>query len=152
MLILQWQIAGLPKDYFSVDNGVIVTNARRWALMIDPQGQACKWIRNMEKKNKLVVIKYSDINYLRSIQSAVQAGLPCLLENVGENLDPGKWSVENLHPDKQFLKNLDLGEWFLKKIDPAGELFKPAGLCRPDLCATHTCHVLCRIDPCATHT
>jgi ATP-binding dynein motor region len=57
--------------------------------MIDPQGQAGKWIKNMEKRNKLVVIKYSDINYLRSIQSAVQAGLPCLLENVGENLDPG---------------------------------------------------------------
>ena len=30
--IRQWQIAGLPKDYFSVDNGVIVTNARRWVM------------------------------------------------------------------------------------------------------------------------
>jgi hypothetical protein len=35
--IRQWQIAGLPKDPFSVDNGVIVTNGRRWPLMIDPQ-------------------------------------------------------------------------------------------------------------------
>ena len=35
--IRQWQIAGLPKDQFSVDNGIIVTNARRWPLMIDPQ-------------------------------------------------------------------------------------------------------------------
>ena len=55
--IRQWQIAGLPKDYFSVDNGVIVTNARRWALMIDPQGQAAKWIKNMEKENNLCAIK-----------------------------------------------------------------------------------------------
>ena len=55
--IRQWQIAGLPKDYFSVDNGVIVTNARRWALMIDPQGQAAKWIKNMEKENNLIAIK-----------------------------------------------------------------------------------------------
>ena len=40
-----------------MDNGVIVTNARRWALMIDPQGQAAKWIKNMEKENNLVAIK-----------------------------------------------------------------------------------------------
>ena len=58
--IRQWQIAGLPKDYFSVDNGVIVTNARRWALMIDPQGQAAKWVKNMEKENNLVAIKARD--------------------------------------------------------------------------------------------
>ena len=39
-----WQIAGLPVDSFSTDNGIIVMNARRWPLMIDPQGQANKWI------------------------------------------------------------------------------------------------------------
>ena len=53
----QWQISGLPKDAFSVDNGVIVANARRWPLMIDPQGQASKWIKSMEKDNDLAVIK-----------------------------------------------------------------------------------------------
>ena len=35
--IRQWQIAGLPKDPFSVGNGVIITNGRRWSLMIDLQ-------------------------------------------------------------------------------------------------------------------
>jgi len=33
-----WQIAGLPIDNFSIDNGIIVCNSRRWPLMIDPQG------------------------------------------------------------------------------------------------------------------
>jgi len=37
--IRAWQIAGLPVDSFSVDNGIIVTNSRRWPLMIDPQGR-----------------------------------------------------------------------------------------------------------------
>ena len=55
--IRQWQICGLPKDAFSVDNGVIVANARRWPLMIDPQGQASKWVKQMEKDNQLEVIK-----------------------------------------------------------------------------------------------
>ena len=37
--IRAWNIAGLPVDSFSVDNGIIVNNSRRWPLMIDPQGK-----------------------------------------------------------------------------------------------------------------
>lgn len=42
--IRAWQIAGLPIDNFSMDNGIIVSNSRRWPLMIDPQGDdlACR--------------------------------------------------------------------------------------------------------------
>ena len=40
---------------FSLDNAIIVTNSHRWPLMIDPQGQANKWIKNMEKPNSLQV-------------------------------------------------------------------------------------------------
>lgn len=36
--IRAWNIAGLPVDSFSVDNAIIVSNSRRWPLMIDPQG------------------------------------------------------------------------------------------------------------------
>ncbi|XP_055265604.1 dynein axonemal heavy chain 3 [Moschus berezovskii] len=85
--IRAWQIAGLPIDSFSIDNGIIVSNSRRWALMIDPQGQANKWIKNMEKANKLSVIKFSDTNYVRTLEHALQFGAPVLLENVGEELD-----------------------------------------------------------------
>ncbi|XP_014652699.1 PREDICTED: dynein heavy chain 3, axonemal [Ceratotherium simum simum] len=85
--IRAWQIAGLPIDSFSIDNGIIVSNSRRWALMIDPQGQANKWIKNMEKANRLSVIKFSDSNYVRTLENALQLGTPVLLENVGEELD-----------------------------------------------------------------
>ena len=37
VLIREWNIQSLPTDSFSVDNGIIVFNARRWPLMIDPQ-------------------------------------------------------------------------------------------------------------------
>ena len=30
--IRAWNIAGLPTDAFSIDNGVIVANARRWCV------------------------------------------------------------------------------------------------------------------------
>ncbi|KAM7373014.1 hypothetical protein PAMP_007900 [Pampus punctatissimus] len=86
--IRAWQIAGLPVDSFSTDNGIIVFNSRRWPLMIDPQGQANKWIKNMEKANKLAVIKMSDGNYVRILENSIQFGTPVLLENVGEELDP----------------------------------------------------------------
>ncbi len=87
VLIRSWQIAGLPVDSFSTDNGIIVSNSRRWPLMIDPQGQANKWVKNMNKGNKLSVIKLSDSNYVRTLENAIQFGTPVLLENVGEELD-----------------------------------------------------------------
>uniref|UniRef100_UPI00358FFBD0 dynein axonemal heavy chain 3 n=1 Tax=Myxine glutinosa TaxID=7769 RepID=UPI00358FFBD0 len=91
--IRAWQIAGLPSDTFSVDNGIIMYNSRRWPLIIDPQKQANKWVKNMEKDNKLVILKLSDATYVRSLENAIQFGSPVLLENVGEVLDPMLESV-----------------------------------------------------------
>ncbi|XP_041433138.1 dynein heavy chain 7, axonemal isoform X2 [Xenopus laevis] len=86
--IRAWNIAGLPSDSFSIDNGIIISNARRWPLMIDPQGQANKWVKNMEKTNSLHVIKLSDPDFVRTLENCIQFGTPVLLENVGEELDP----------------------------------------------------------------
>uniref|UniRef100_A0A8C3PBV6 Dynein axonemal heavy chain 7 n=1 Tax=Chrysemys picta bellii TaxID=8478 RepID=A0A8C3PBV6_CHRPI len=86
--IRAWNIAGLPSDMFSIDNGIIISNARRWPLMIDPQGQANKWVKNMEKTNSLHIIKLSDPEFVRTLENCIQFGTPVLLENVGEELDP----------------------------------------------------------------
>uniref|UniRef100_A0A8C5CUF5 Dynein, axonemal, heavy chain 12 n=1 Tax=Gadus morhua TaxID=8049 RepID=A0A8C5CUF5_GADMO len=86
--IRAWNIAGLPTDSFSIDNGVIVSNSRRWPLMIDPQGQANKWVKNSEKDNNLSVIKLTDGDYMRTLENCIQFGTPLLLENVREELDP----------------------------------------------------------------
>uniref|UniRef100_A0A3P9BR88 Dynein heavy chain ATP-binding dynein motor region domain-containing protein n=1 Tax=Maylandia zebra TaxID=106582 RepID=A0A3P9BR88_9CICH len=86
--IRTWQIAGLPKDNLSVENGVISQYSLHWALFIDPQGQANTWIKNMEKDSGLEVVKLSDRDFLRRLENAIRFGKPCLLENVGEELDP----------------------------------------------------------------
>ncbi|KAL0978572.1 hypothetical protein UPYG_G00172390 [Umbra pygmaea] len=86
--IRSWQVAGLPRDNLSVENGVITQHSQRWALFIDPQGQANKWVKNMERENGLDVMKLSDRDFLRSLENAIRFGKPCLLENVGEDLDP----------------------------------------------------------------
>uniref|UniRef100_A0A8B9CE66 Dynein axonemal heavy chain 7 n=1 Tax=Anser brachyrhynchus TaxID=132585 RepID=A0A8B9CE66_9AVES len=83
--IRAWNIAGLPSDTFSIDNGIIIS---RWPLMIDPQGQANKWIKNMEKVNSLHIIKLSDPQFVTTLENCIQFGSPVLLENIGEELDP----------------------------------------------------------------
>ncbi|KAL4720993.1 hypothetical protein ACJJTC_019261 [Scirpophaga incertulas] len=87
VVIRAWNIAGLPVDDFSIENGIIVEQARRWPLMIDPQDQANRWIKNMERDNQLKVVKLSDGNCLRVLELAVTLGLPALLEHVAEHLD-----------------------------------------------------------------
>ena len=64
----------------------VSSNARRWPLMIDPQGQANKWVKNMERANNLHVIKLSDSDFVRTLENCIQFGTPVLLENIGEFL------------------------------------------------------------------
>jgi dynein heavy chain len=85
---MQWEVCGLPKDALSRDNALIVEHTRRVPLLIDPQGQANRWIRNMEKANGLEVVKLSDKDFLRTLENGIRFGKPILLENVGEKLDP----------------------------------------------------------------
>ena len=80
--IRQWNECGLPRDNVSTENAVLVTRGRRWPLMIDPQEQANRWIRSMEGRNGLKVIKLTDPNYLRTLENAIRIGTPVLLEEV----------------------------------------------------------------------
>ena len=51
--------------------------------MIDPQGQANKWVKNMERPNNLHVIKLTDGDFVRTLENCIQFGTPVLLENIG---------------------------------------------------------------------
>ncbi|RKO97032.1 hypothetical protein CAUPRSCDRAFT_11277 [Caulochytrium protostelioides] len=86
VVIRNWQLAGLPSDAFSTENALIANNSDGWPLFIDPQGQANKWVKQLEKE-RLVVIKPTDADYMRQLETAVQFGKPILLEDVGEELD-----------------------------------------------------------------
>ena len=86
--IRHWNLRGLPTDAFSVDNGIITSVARRWPLMIDPQGQANKWIKRMQEEAGLLIIKLTQSDYLRTLENAIQFGKPVLCENILEAVDP----------------------------------------------------------------
>jgi dynein heavy chain len=90
VLIRIWSVAGLPNDNLSVENGIILFKSRRWPLMIDPQTQANKFIKNLGKgiQTGFDVFKPSDGNLLRGLEMGIQFGKWILLENIGEELDP----------------------------------------------------------------
>lgn len=86
--IRMWNSCGLPRDNVSTENAILVTQASRWPLMIDPQEQANRWIRQMEANNNLQVAKLTDANFMRILETAIRIGQSVLLEEVGETLDP----------------------------------------------------------------
>lgn len=50
--------------------------------------QANRWIRTKEVNNGLKIIKLTDGNFLRTLENCIRIGMPVLLEELGENLDP----------------------------------------------------------------
>ncbi|CAE7390546.1 DNAH1 [Symbiodinium sp. CCMP2592] len=88
--IQQWVVCSLPNDQLSIENGIIIDRARRWPLMIDPQRQANKYIKNMGKDTEtgIDVCKLSEKNFLRTLELGIQFGKWILLENIGISLDP----------------------------------------------------------------
>ncbi|CAJ1990204.1 dynein heavy chain [Leishmania donovani] len=85
--IQEWQLCGLPTDALSTENAIILANSRNWPLLIDPQGQANAWVRNIHRNDNLQVCKASNDKFMKTVENAIRLGLPCLIENVGESLD-----------------------------------------------------------------
>jgi dynein heavy chain len=86
--IRQWVIDKLPNDSISTENAIILYNSRRWPLMIDPQVQANKWIKNTYGNSDLKILRLTNSAYGRQLESAIQFGFPVLIENILEVLDP----------------------------------------------------------------
>lgn len=60
--------------------------------MIDPQGQAAKFIKKLGIQKfvdtGMDIVKLSDKNFLQSFENAVRFGKWVLLEDIAETLDP----------------------------------------------------------------
>ena len=91
----KWGNEGLPVDSISIENAAIVTLCSRWPLLIDPQQQGVKWIRNRESGNTgddasggLKVVNLNHPRWLSIMIRCVEQGHTVLIENVSENIDP----------------------------------------------------------------
>ncbi|KAJ3335866.1 Dynein heavy chain 2, axonemal [Gonapodya sp. JEL0774] len=99
--IQDWIVQGLPADQFSVENAVIVTRGRRWPLMIDPQGQATNWIRKMGASLGIKVIDTRQSDFMRTLESSIQFGVPVLIQGLSEQIDPSLSPIMNKAITKQ---------------------------------------------------
>ncbi|CAN9508871.1 unnamed protein product [Ophioblennius macclurei] len=85
--VAAWQNEGLPADRMSTENATILTSCQRWPLMVDPQLQGIKWIKNKYGES-LRAIRIGQRGYLDAVERALAAGDVVLIENLEENLDP----------------------------------------------------------------
>ncbi|XP_034030917.1 dynein heavy chain 11, axonemal [Thalassophryne amazonica] len=85
--VAAWHNQGLPNDRMSIENAAILTTSERWPLIIDPQQQGVKWIRN-HFGSQLRVVQLGQKGFLDVIERALLCGETVLIESVTETLDP----------------------------------------------------------------
>jgi dynein heavy chain len=86
-IVAKWNTQKLPSDAVSTENGAILTNSARYSLIVDPQLQGITWLKEKEAANDLQVTRLSNPKIVRTIEAAVEGGLPVLIENLHDTID-----------------------------------------------------------------
>ena len=90
----KWRAHGLPEDNFLIEGATIVMQSRRYALITDPDGQANRWLRSLERARGLEIYggssrrsDHASRSLLSLVEECVSSGKPLLVEDVSEGLE-----------------------------------------------------------------
>jgi dynein heavy chain len=78
--IADWISYSLPKDAVSINSAIIVAKTLQNPMMIDPQLQASRWIKNMLKQSELVHLKMGSDTFIKLLESALRMRNPIIIE------------------------------------------------------------------------
>nr|XP_018673081.1 dynein beta chain, ciliary [Ciona intestinalis] len=85
--IASWNNESLPSDRMSSENAAILSQCKRWPLIVDPQLQGVKWIKGHFGED-LKTVQMGHKGYLDVIERSVSEGGKVLIENISESIDP----------------------------------------------------------------
>jgi len=86
-MMSKWANEGLPADKISIENASIITNCARWPLLIDPQLQVSKWIKQ-KYDDQLTVFNLNADKWIMTLTNCLRGGKVTLIEAVGNELEP----------------------------------------------------------------
>merc|ERR1719233_2639554 len=136
-----WKKSGLPEDDLCLENAIILERFNRYPLVVDPSGQATRFLLDYYKQKKIVPASFLDDSFLKKLQSALKFGNILLIEEV-ENMDPILNPVLNQEFEKIAAGQvIRLGDQTLD-FNPRFKMFlvtrDPTMNFQPDLCSRVT--------------
>ena len=89
-LIQKWIMSGLPTDKVSLENALIIQYTLNWPLIIDPQGQASKWLNKMFHQSKAAYYKrkLDSSDFMSVLENTMFMGSILIIEDLKESIDP----------------------------------------------------------------
>ena len=84
---LRWQANSLPTDDLCTENAIMLKRFNRYPLIIDPSGQATKFLLSEYESKRITKTSFLDDSFRKNLESALRFGNPLLVQDV-ESYDP----------------------------------------------------------------
>ena len=107
-------------DSFSITNAIIMQESTRFPICIDPHSQANAWLKMQE--TDLIVLKFSESSFNKSLELGVKFGKTVMIENVGQHIDLTLYPLLKAHSEPETTN--DSGGVVRKQIMLGGSLIE----------------------------